>query len=199
MVSHGPRPKLSPRHPVHVTLRLLRSVGSLRSDRAFHVVLRAFASSAARFCMRLIHYSVQGNHIHLIVEAAGKLSLTKGMQGLAIRIAKRLNKLLGRNGHVFSDRYHEHILATPAEVRNALAYVLNNARRHARQLGKTLPGAWLDPCSSSRAFDGWSDPLPPARAPAPQPPVLAAGTWLITDGWRRHGPIPINEVPGPRA
>jgi len=47
-----------------------------------------------------------------------------------IRVAKGLNKLWARRGKVFADHYHDRILRTPREVRNALCYVLHNAKKH---------------------------------------------------------------------
>src|SRR6185436_345163 len=94
------------------------------------VICAAFEKARERFGMRLIHFSIQSNHIHMIVEANDNRSLWRGMQGLGVRIAKRLNRLWGRKGKVFADRYHSHVMHSPREVRNAIAYTLNNARKH---------------------------------------------------------------------
>src|SRR5205807_2383895 len=98
-----------------------------------------------RFGMRVVHYSIQGNHLHLLVEAENALALARGMQGLAIRIARRLNRLARRSGPVFADRYHAHPLVSRREVANAVRYVLGNYRHHAREY---LPPRWDDPFSS---------------------------------------------------
>jgi REP element-mobilizing transposase RayT len=105
-------------------------VYSLRSRRSSALVRAAFAAQNGRFGLRLNQFSIQGNHIHLIVEADGRDSLTRGMQGLSIRLARSLNRLMQRRGKVLADRYHAHLLRTPSEVRRALDYVLDNARRH---------------------------------------------------------------------
>jgi hypothetical protein len=141
-----------------------------------------------RFGFRLVHFSVQSNHLHLIAEARDRHALALGMQGLGVRIAKALNKLWSRRGSVFSDRYHARILRTPREVRNALCYVLNNARRH----GLALAG--LDPFSSARWFDGWSGSEGPRVGE--YGPIVAARTWLARVGWQRHGRIEPTAVPG---
>ena len=94
--------------------------------------------------MRMVHFSVQGNHIHLIVEADDKKCLSRGLQGLNVRIARAVNRALGRKGNVFADRYHARILKTPTEVRNAVRYVLNNLRKHRPE---THPW-YIDPYSS---------------------------------------------------
>jgi REP element-mobilizing transposase RayT len=124
------RPVLKKRFPVHVTWRMKKEVWQLRTHRCFRALARAFWGGCNRFGFRLIHYSVQGNHMHLLVEAADERSLARGMNGLGVRIAKGLNKVMGRRGKVLDERYHGHILRTPTEVRNARHYLVGNAERH---------------------------------------------------------------------
>ena len=159
--------------------------------------------------MRLCHYSVQGNHVHLLVEARDSVALGRAMKGLGVRIARGLNRLMGTRGPVLADRYHARILRSPQQVRNALAYVLGNHRHHAGQwaprpsgLGARRPPrcreaeTQLDPYASGRAFDGWKRPPRPGhRGPGegapgegpPAVPVTRPHTWLLGVGWRRHG------------
>jgi putative transposase len=130
------------------------------------------------------------------VEAENAARLSQGLQALTIRLARRLNRLFARTGRVFADRFHVRALKTPLEVRRALAYVLNNYRRHADTVGPRLPLSFRDPCSSAAAFDGW-DPEwihapPDPRALCDAFPALAAGvvmprSFLLRWGWRRHG------------
>jgi REP element-mobilizing transposase RayT len=143
-VSHLRRPSLPARYPVHVTLKVRPDVPNLRTDKRFLAAKKAFRFGCDRFGMRLIEFSVQSNHIHLIVEANNRTSLSKGMQGLLIRLAKQLNRTCERSGHVFADRYHAHILKTVNEVRNAIHYVKFNGNKHARP-----PKDYLDAYSSS--------------------------------------------------
>jgi hypothetical protein len=132
------------------------------------------------------------NHLHLIVEAKNRRALSRGMQGLLVRIARALNKLWDRRGSVFADRYHDRILKTPREVRVALAYVLRNAARH----GLRFVG--VDPFSSGQRFDGWEE-RPPRGLADLAPPLLAkARSFLLRAGWRRHQLIRFTEVPGAR-
>jgi putative transposase len=105
-------------------------VYSLRSRRCFSVLARAMWSGADRFGFRLVHYSVMGNHMHLLVEAADRRALGRGMKGLGVRIARGLNRVMQRRGNVLGDRYHAHILRTLKEVQNARHYLLTNAQRH---------------------------------------------------------------------
>lgn len=181
-------------------MKLQRDVGSLRTKRKVQVLRRALAACRERACARVIQWSIQRDHIHLIAEASNARALSRAMQGLSIRIAKGLNRLLERTGSVFLDRYHVHILRTPREVRNALAYVLNNARRHAAQRGVKLAASFIDACSSALSFDGWLDlPEGAKERAASDPPVATPHTWLLRAGWRRHGLLSIREVPGRRA
>ncbi|MEO0812059.1 MAG: transposase [Myxococcota bacterium] len=188
---------LASRHPVHITLKLRREIGSLRTKRKVQVLRRALAAHGsrkeARPVARVIHWSIQRDHIHLICEAKNQQALSRGIQGLSIRIAKRLNGLLGRKGPVFQDRYHAHILRSPREVRNALLYVLNNVRKHAAQPGKTLAALSIDTYSSAPTFNGWRDLPEHLRGIGPPQPV--ASTWLLRVGWRRHGLLSISDIP----
>ena len=183
MAPHSARPTLSRHHPVHVTTRLVGGLPRLRNPSELDTIRRAFAAGGDRFGCRLVHFSIQNDHLHLLMEAEGTESLSRGVKGLLVRIARALNRLWHRTGRVFADRFHAHALRTPREVRNALVYVLNNARKH---VGKY---SGIDPASSGMAFDGWTRPTEyagPRRDTGP-PPVLAARTWLLAVGWRRHG------------
>jgi len=145
---------------VHVTLRVLEDVWNLRSHRCYRRIERCFAAALGRFGLRLIEFSVQGNHLHLIVEADDDDALTRGIQGLSIRIAKALNSLMNRKGRLFADHYHAHLLRTPTELVNAIRYVLENHARHfgtagddafnsagladaARRIVLAVPVSWL--------------------------------------------------------
>ena len=140
--------------------------------------------------MRLVHWSVLGNHLHSLIEASDRRALSRGMQGLAVRLAKALNCWWQRAGRVFADRYHSRALRSPSEVRRALFYVLQNARKH----GIEPDGA--DPYSSGPWFDGWlggecTDPQPVERPTW----LRAARTWLLGHGWRRLGLLDVDAWP----
>lgn len=186
-VPHRARPKLSGRHPLHVTLRLVDGVPTLRS-RAAHAVLReALRAGSDRHGFRLVHYGALSNHLHLVCEAEDERALARGLQGVTARIVRALNRFWRRVGVLFADRYHARELRAPRDVRNVLAYVLGNARRHGVVVTEVL-----DPYSSSALFDGWRE----VRGPRGGATWLArARTWLLTVGWRRHGPISLREVP----
>lgn len=167
-VSRHGREKLAPRFPVHVTLKVRPEVWSLRGRLCFRALCGAFAGGRERSGFRLVHFSVQGNHLHLVVEAADERALARGMQGLAIRMAKGLNRAMERSGPVFADRYHAHILRRPAEARAAVAYVLGNFAMHRAEQERPVGGGFVDPCSSD-----W---------PGADALVAPARTWLLTRG-----------------
>jgi REP element-mobilizing transposase RayT len=160
------------------------------------VMRRAFNLGKERQRFRLVQYAVQPNHIHLVVEADDKRALSSGARGLAIRIARRLNAMLGRSGKVFADRYHSVELTTARQVRNALAYVLLQERRHAAQRQAAMTSQ-RDACSSAPLFDGFTSGKP--RAGPWSETVAAAETWVLRVGWRRYGAIDLREVPGARS
>jgi hypothetical protein len=185
IMPHQCRPLHDPHHPVHVTLRAAPGVPSLRVGTPFVALRDALAASSHR-SFRVLHFSVQADHLHLVVEADEPTGLSRGIQGLAIRAAKAVNRALHRRGSVWGDRFHARALATPREVRNALVYVLNNLKKH-------LPGArGVDPCSSAAWFRGSKEEVPVWQG---RSPVTHARTWLGGVGWLRHGRIGLGESP----
>jgi REP element-mobilizing transposase RayT len=175
--------------PLHITVRLADGLPSLRCGDALKLVLAALSASSDRHGMRIIHYSVQGNHLHLLVEADDRACVARGMNALLSPLARALNKLWGRRGKVFPDRYHDEVISTPTQARNALRYVLQNGKKHG-----AVPRSSIDLCSSAPVFDGWK-----GRPSIPADPVVAAvapaSTWLLSTGWRRHGLLDIHELP----
>ena len=190
--------------PVHVTLRVRPGVPSLRGGALVHEWRRSLAEASERGSFRVTHYSLQGDHAHLIVEAKGKEALANGMRSIAARLARAVNRVCRRSGPVLDGRYHHRSLRSPREVRRALAYVLLNARRHLAKRRHVARAAAvpLDPASSARWFDGWrreaASRVQEARgdASAAQPEVARPRTWLLRVGWRRHGLVDPAEVPG---
>ena len=198
-VAHVARGDLTRPLPAHVTLRMCDDVPSLRTVPIVLEIERTFAVACARRGFRLVHYSLQDNHAHLVVEARSKDALARGMKAVAARLARAVNRIAGRKGRVLADRYHVRLLPTPREVHNALRYVLLNARRHAAKAGSKLRGpVRLDPASSSHWFEGWKYRVPSdaSAARAHLRPVARAKTWLLAVGWRRHGLLDPADVPG---
>ena len=159
---------------------------------------RTFAAGCERSSFRLVHYSLQDNHAHLIVEASDQESLGRGMMAIGSRLARAVNRIAKRSGQVLADRYHFRVLSTPREVRLALRYVLLNSRRHAAKARAALDraAARLDPASSARWFDGWRRTFVTDASTLQPPAVARARTWLLAVGWRRHGLLDPADVPG---
>jgi putative transposase len=187
-VPHRVRPQHKARHPLHVTLRVAKRLPSLRKQVVFLEVRRALAR-ASRTWFRVLQFSVQADHVHLLLEARDKGSLSRGMAGLAILVSRAINRKIGRQGRVWADRYHARELSSPREVRHAIVYVLTNWIKHVR-------GArGVDPCSSAFWFDGWK--LPPGSGPPDwddeASPIVSPRTWLAQIGWRRLGLVSRSE------
>ncbi len=190
-VPHKTRPVIAARHPVLVTLKLVQGCPSLRRTETRELLHGALRAGRERNGLRLVHFSIMSNHVHALVEARDARALSCGMQGLGVRIARALNRAWQREGRLFADRFHARALKTPREVRYALAYVLNNARKHGVRI------AGVDPFSSGCVFDGWREGMV-ARPPLANllaSVVVPPRTWLLAVGWLRHGRIRIREVP----
>ena len=206
-VRHRVREAHSSPHPVHVVLR--SKFKPLRCQFVFPTIRKALAkASRARKDFRITQFSVQGDHVHLIVEAGSHSALTRGMQGLAIRVARAVNGLMNRTGKLWADRFFSRELKSPRVVRNALAYVLNNFRKH-----RAAGGAQIDPYSSAPYFNGFRElggsapcelqstrtlPHVPRGVAPPEKseevPIIGAKTWLAEKGWRRGGAIGFSDA-----
>lgn len=197
-VRHVARPRHHARLPAHVTIRA--QLRGLRNQIVLRTFVRAIRlANARKGTFQIVHYSLQNNHVHLLIEARDRTALSRGMQGLAVRLARGINRVLGRRGRFWADRYHARDLCSTTAVRNALVYVLANHRKHERALR-----AGVDPFSSGPWFRGWreSQPLPfstaiPRKVLDPcNPPVSAPQTWLLAVGWKEQGgSISLTEVP----
>jgi len=196
---HRRRPPHALRYPAHVTVTFVRGLGNLRQERIFNALRNIFRfPNMAGF--HVCHFSIQTDHVHLVVEASNRKTFSSGMRSLSIRCGLRLNKLFERErGKVVRDRYHRRDLFTAGQVRAVLRYVLLNGHKH----GVVAEGM-LDPFSSARSFDGWlvlyaldedlqpratGDPLltlsPESRGAKP----VEAWSSLLREEWRELGLI----------
>ena len=205
---HDVRPEHDRRHPVHVTIRVVGSVDGLRRRDMYLALREATIVTAKRDDFRIVHMSIQRDHVHLIVEADHKDALSKGIRGFSISAARQINRAITarggerRTGRVISDRFHARPLTSPRAVRNTLAYVLNNYRHHGEDRVGVARTWKVDPFSSGALFFGWKElegspilwPLRPTYQPLI---VLRPKTWLLAKGWHQHHPlISTHEVPG---
>lgn len=203
---HRVRPAIKASEPLHVVMRAVREIGTLRRGEVLDAIRYASRLLARHHedTFRIVHFSLQRTHIHLIVEAADRRALWEGMKAFGISVAKQVNALIGertgkrRVGSVFADRYHAVVLKTPRQVRNTIAYVLNNWKHHGEHR-KPAQQHWLiDPYSSAVSFDGWKEQGGvPFRVPDDYEEVFVfrPRTWLLNVGWRRWGLVSIDEIP----
>jgi hypothetical protein len=201
-VAHESREEFGAARPCLVTLKVRPGVASLRNGAVVREIERTFRRGAERGEFRLVHYSVQSDHLHALVEADGPRALGRGMKSLAARFALAVNRALRRRGPLLRERYHLRVLSSPTQVRNALRYVLLNVRKHwaQRRGSRELPRpVRLDPASSARWFPGWrpgTAGAEEAARSADPPAVRAPRTWLLAVGWRRLGLLDPADVPG---
>ncbi len=197
VVHHVKRPDFSD-VAAHVTLRVLKDVPSLRSKRFVGEFRRSLRQACERDGFRVVQYSLQSDHVHLIVEAASKDALGCGMKAVAARLARAANRVFGRSGRVLAGRYHLRVLETAREVRHVIAYVLLNVRKHWRGSHGHAPPVKIDAASSGRWFEGWRVDAPLSDENLGVREVAPARSWLMTTGWRKWGLIDPAEVPGTR-
>jgi REP element-mobilizing transposase RayT len=202
---HRRRPEIASNMAIHVTLRVAPDVRRMRRMDAYRAVRKALLVVLARTDFRIIHTSIQRNHVHLVVEAESKQALARGMQAFQTSAARRLNKIdtdrrgRVRTGPVFPDRFHLEVVTTPTHARHTLSYVLNNWRRHDEDRTPNTETWLVDRYSSAVAFNGWAEAfnwvLPDDYEPLP---VARPQTWLLREGWKLGGRVSIYENPGPR-
>src|SRR3954468_23573672 len=194
---HKRRPVHDPRHPVHIVLRAVSAVGSLRRRQTYQAIRKATQVAARREGFRIVHLSLQRTHVHLLVEAKSKAALASGMQGFQISAAKHLNAAISkgrpgprRRGAVFPDRYHAVVIDSPRQARHALSYVINNWRKHGEDRGEVTRRWHLDWYSSGAMFPDWKEHGSEGlvlRGPPELPPMVVSSprTWLLREGWKR--------------
>ena len=204
---HAMRPDFKPTQPLHVVMRVAPGVGSLRCRKMYKAMRDATIIAALREWCRIVHISLQRDHVHLIVEAEDKATLARAMQSFAISAARHINIALcdrrrPRRGKVFADRYHMEVIATPTQARHTLKYVMSNFRKH-KEDREGLAATWLiDPFSSAISFPDWTELegkpwMWPFRETYDPLLVRRPESWLLREGWRRAGgSFSAREVPG---
>lgn len=194
-VAHRTRPEVASRFPIHVTLKVRPGIPSLRSSTVFPRLHEVFVGACERDGFRIAHFSVQSNHVHLVVEAGDDVAFATAMRSLTIRLARAINEACRRQGAVFGQRYHMRILRTPLEVRRALAYVLDNLAHHAGRPLKVDGALCVDHCSSAVYTKVYAHPVSKPQPRAGPPPVAEPLTWLLREGWwKTHGYLVAGEV-----
>lgn len=199
---HEVRPPVKSRLPEHVVCRVEDDVRSLRTRDIYKAVRKALITSFAREGFKIVHASIQDSHLHLLIEAADKMILARGMQSFQIAAAKYINAAVSkqrgkkRKGRVFRDRYFRQTISNRRQARHALAYVLNNWRKHKQHRAPFAREWQVDPFSTAVSFDGWQGGVPAFPDSYEPLPVWKAKSWLLSDGWKIYGLISTTEVPG---
>ena len=188
-IRHRTRPVHRAYHPLHVTMRAMPGLPNFRLQTLYSAFEATFRRTR-REGFRIVEYSVQENHVHLIVEADDKDTLARGMKSFAVRANRLVNAKLGRpRGKIWSDRYHRRDLTSPRQVRNALVYCLCNYKKHQR----ARTGApFIDSASSARWFQGWISVRTQDDGPRP---TEEPRTFLLRLAWQRHGLVHPGESP----
>ena len=212
---HKTRPELKAWQPIHIVLRVNPELGALRKRHMYRALRQATIAVALRElnfaekgAFRIVHMSIQNTHVHLLVEAENKTALSRGMQSFQVSAAKHINREFSerrrlsrrRRGNVFTDRYHQEILTSPRQARHALSYVLNNWRKHREDRGGAARSWKVDPFSTGALFGGWKereDATAMWRWPRTYEPLVVylPKTWLLREGWLKHGRIGFAEIP----
>ena len=199
LLPHVTRPVFEARLPVHVTMRAVRGVPSMRTELVGSLVVAEIARASAKG-FRIVHHSVQEDHLHLIVEADDAQALSRGMQRLASRIARAVNLLVRRRGTFWRERYHRRDLRSPRQFRNALVYVTFNFRKHASPSERAKRARVIDGFSSGVWIDDWKSDafgnyVRQYRERAGPRPTVPATTWIARVGWKRLGALDPREMP----
>jgi REP element-mobilizing transposase RayT len=206
--AHQARPTIKPNHALHIVMRVVPEVGSMRRRNLYKAMRDATITAALRERFRIVHVSLQRTHVHMLVEADGKLALARGMQGFQISAARNINTVLGdkyrrRRGPVFADRYHLEVITSPTRARRALSYILNNWRKH-REDRQGPAATWLvDPYSTGILFPDWKEIedepfMWPIRESYDPLVVRRPQSWLLREGWKLCGSISARDVPSKR-
>ena len=202
---HQVRPPVKPKFPEHVVCRVEDDVRTLRTRHVYQAVRKALITTFAHDGFHIVHASIQDSHLHLLIEAADRTVLAKGMQGFQIAAAKYINAAITkqrgerRKGRVFRDRYFRQTIGNRRQARHALAYVLNNWRKHKENRAPFAREWRVDPFSTATSFDGWREGVPEFPESYEPLPVWKAQSWLLSGGWKIYGRIPMAEVPGGHA
>jgi REP element-mobilizing transposase RayT len=199
-VPHLRRCEFRADQPLHVTLRVLDEVGRLRIKGVLGAVAEALRVVGQREDLRIVHTSIQNNHLHLYCEATSRHGRARGMQAFKTSVGKRINTVLGRSGRVFADRYHYEVVTSPKQARAVLCYVMNNWRKHHADRGCRDR---VDPYATGMWFRGWKERDIPTTLVIPPGVIVLPHreprTWLLREGIKKCPPISLFEVPGPRS
>jgi hypothetical protein len=187
-INHLKRERVNSKTPIHVTMKLRHGLPDIQCPE-MHEKFKAGALKAKALGLRVVHYTVEWDHIHMLLECSNNKALSQGMKSLGASFGRAIRKFAGGKGRVFKERFHMRVLKTPTEVRNAMAYVLTNTSKH----HKMAPGP--TPYSSGMYFSEWKKLLGRRAGPnlrefvpltSKLPEFLCEPkSWLAREGWRK--------------
>jgi REP element-mobilizing transposase RayT len=199
-VRHQVRPGHRAAEPVHVTLR--SGFRPLRSAFVFPTLRGAIRDLNQRWKerFRVVHFSVQSDHLHLLVEAVDRRALLGGVRGLSVSVARRVNRLVFRRGGCLriAGMAVRCPRREPSVTRSSTCWGTSGSTNH-REAKRWTHSLRLPIFRGLQRLQG-----SPSRSElrriagrdvARGSPVLEPRTWLLRAGWRRHGLISIREAP----
>ena len=128
-IRHRKREEIKRARPLHLTIKLNRAQMQNK------MILKHLKHSIKRGRLkglRIIHFSLQNDHVHLYAESESNLILTQGMKALGVSFAKRINKHFKTKGQVYKTRFHLRVLRSASEAKNVINYILKNGVKHNR-------------------------------------------------------------------
>ncbi|MEI8348179.1 MAG: transposase [Pseudomonadota bacterium] len=128
-VPHRLREEIPKKKPVHVVWHLNPHVPPCRRKNILLIFKKAVLKGRL-MGLKVIHFSLMNNHLHLLIETENKKALAKALQSFAISFTKRLKNFNGlKKTPIFKERYFCHILKSLREVKHAIHYILMNGKK----------------------------------------------------------------------
>ncbi|MDD4973652.1 MAG: transposase [Bacteriovorax sp.] len=126
---HTSRPHLSKACSLHLTVKIKKIKAELKNKSVLSILKRAILN-ARKQGLKVIHYSLEYDHVHLLIEADNNHILSKGMQSFGVTISKAINRMRKLKGGVYKHRYHFRKISSPRQLKNVLNYIFNNGIKH---------------------------------------------------------------------
>lgn len=128
-IRHTKRPDLTRPSSLHLTVKIEKSKANLKNKNVLAILKKAIFN-ARRQGLKVIHYSLEYDHIHLIIEADNNRTLGKGMQAFGVTLAKAINRMRKVKGQVYKHRYHFRQITSSRQLKNVMTYIFNNGVKH---------------------------------------------------------------------
>ncbi len=126
-IRHSHRERLVRASGLHLTIKLIKAD---MQNKTVLKILRYAIMKARKQNLKIVHYALEHNHIHLYAEAVNNADLSKGMKAFGVTLVKKINRYQQRSGSLYKHRYHLRILKSATEVKNVINYILKNGMKH---------------------------------------------------------------------